>query len=96
MTPSAHQPKLLHLVFRGYANGKLIFEERADLEGGDDAQVEQLAAAHAERLQAYDLHLLEIEDLDEPDPLQRFFRMGTDPRGMANPVAVELPLRRAD
>jgi hypothetical protein len=48
---------------------------------------------HVERIVAQPNHMIEVEYLDEPDPLKRFFRLGSDPRGMIDPVAVELEKR---
>lgn len=35
--------------------------------------------------------LVEVEFLDEPNPLERFMRYGTDPHGMVMPVAISPP-----
>ena len=35
--------------------------------------------------------MIEIEFLDEPDENQRFFRIGTDPRGMRDPLQIHPP-----
>ena len=51
--------------------------------------VEQLAQEHVLRL-IDDLHMVEIEFLDEPDPNERFIRFGTDPRGMVVPIKIAL------
>lgn len=50
----------------------------------------KLAAKHAKAMVAHELHMIEIEFLDEPNPLERFFRFGTDPSGMVIPIAVDL------
>lgn len=77
------------LTIRGYGNGELKFEDTTDF---DDSSLEetlnQLGEKHGEALLPYDRHMIEIEFHDEPDPLQRFFRYGTDTRRMENPVAV--------
>jgi len=79
------------LVFRGFVSGKLLWEEFAELE---DDQLEnvlpRLAEKHAKAMAGHELHMIEIELLDEPDPDQRFLRFGTDPDGMVRPVAIEL------
>lgn len=77
----------MKLAIRGYAGRQKIFEEVIE---ADDADLERLAERHLERLLAYERHMIEFEFLDEPDPLQRFFRFGTDPGGMVMPVAIDL------
>lgn len=77
----------MRIAFRGYVDGALRFEETVAVDdGGFD--VEALALKHAADLGDDGLFMIEIEFLDEPDPLQRFMRFGTDPRGMRVPVAV--------
>jgi len=36
------------------------------------------------------LIMIELEFLDEPNPLERFFRFGSDPSGMVMPIKVIL------
>ena len=72
------------LAIRGWRNGEFRFEEHyrgtpAELR----AMVPAMVAHHLARLEPLDLpYLLEFEFLDEPDPLQRFLRIGTAPRVM--------------
>ena len=81
----------IRLAIRGIVGGKILFEDRVTL---DDAQLEnllpRLAKKHAAAMAAHELHMLEFEFLDEPDPMQRFFRFGTDPAGMVIPIDFDL------
>lgn len=83
---------MTRIAIRGFIGGVKQFEEHVDAsESGDE--LEGLAEKHALDLLARpggDKHMIEIEFLDEPDPLQRFFRVGTDPAGMVQPIAVNL------
>ncbi len=76
----------VRLAIRGFANGVLAFAEYVDC-SEDDLQA--LGETHAKRLVGQP-HMIEIEFLDEPDLTQRFFRFGTDPRGMVRPLKVDL------
>ncbi len=77
------------IAVRCWAGGELLWIERVTID--DDSAVPNLVEKHARSLRHEQRpHMLEIEFLDEPDPLQRFFRFGTDPRGMRAPIAVDL------
>jgi hypothetical protein len=82
---------MIRLAIRGYAAGEKQFEDLLVL---DDEQLEThlstVAENHAEALGSHALHMIEIEFLDEPNPLQRFFRFGSDPRLMRRPRLVNL------
>lgn len=85
----------LGVVFRGYIGGMKQFEERVDITAGFAAEIHGLADKHVEFLMALpggDRYMIEIEFLDEPDPLQRYHRIGTDPTMMVLPLMV-LPIR---
>ena len=76
----------MRVIIRGFLNGTLDFEEHFDAsEGG----WEDLATKHARRLMGGP-HMIEIEFPDDPDPLQRFFRFGTDPSLMVQPRVMKL------
>ena len=86
---------MTRLAIRGFIGGVKQFEERIDVsESGEE--IEGLVEKHALDLLSRpggDKHMIEIEFLEERDPLQRFFRMGTDPAAMVAPIEVNL---RAD
>ncbi|HJT87654.1 MAG TPA: hypothetical protein VJ732_07350 [Bryobacteraceae bacterium] len=81
---------LIHLAFRGWVGNELRFCDRVALpEAALEKIVPALARKHAQAL-AREPHMLEIEFLDEPNPQERFFRFGTDPRRMVEPIAIDL------
>jgi hypothetical protein len=81
----------VRLAIRGFAGGKVLFEDRVEVEEKAlDAILPGLAEKHGIAMAQHRLHMIEIEFLDEPDPLQRFFRLGTDPSGMIRPLKISL------
>ena len=83
--------QLVRLMIRGYVGRTVIFEERVDVPFPDLGTIlPTLAEQHASKLAAYDLHMIEIEFLDEPNEQGRYFRFGTDPAGMVMPIEVPL------
>ena len=79
---------MTRLAIRLYLAGRLEEEITVDAETTDLAA---LATEHAERACVSGKpHLVEMEFLDEPDEMQRYFRFGTDPSRMAAPVKVKL------
>jgi len=76
----------VRLIVRGYGNGRLIFEEPVNC---TEDELGAIAENQILRMAPFDKHMLEIEFLDEPDPKQRFFRMGTDPSSMVLPVEIK-------
>ena len=81
----------MRLAFRGFVSGKPLWEEFAEIEDDQlESVLPQLSEKHAKAMASHELHMIEVEFLDEPDPNQRFFRFGTDPSSMVQPIAVEL------
>ena len=79
----------MRLAIRGYVDGRRLFEDHVEIPVASlEDRVAELAEKHAKSMAAHDLHMIEIEFLDEPDPMQRFFRFGTDSSGMILPVKV--------
>ena len=80
---------LAKTTYRGYADGKLVFEETFDDNVDPDALF-QRAQTHADRLLAISPKIMmELEFLDISGP-ERFLRFGTDPDGMVIPIPIDL------
>ena len=78
------------LAIRVYVDGALESEKQLSATPAElEELLPKLAEEHA-RLAAERPTMIEIEFLDEPDVNQRFFRMGTDPRYMVMPVALDV------
>jgi hypothetical protein len=64
----------------------------------NDATMEDLLPAvakeHAHACADGSVDMVELEFLDETDPLERFFRIGTNPEGMVLPIEVDLLKRK--
>jgi hypothetical protein len=79
------------IAVRGFDGGVKKFEDRIDI---SDEQLETLLPALAEKhggaMAMREISMIEIEFLDEPNREAAFFRIGTDPRGMRHPVAINL------
>jgi hypothetical protein len=82
---------MTRLAIRGFVKGKVLFEDRVELDDpGLENLLPRLAEKHGLAMKDHTLHMIEIEFLDEPDPLARFFRFGTDPEGMVAPMRIDL------
>ena len=81
----------IRIAVRGFADRKVVFEDRIAMSDSDlDTLVPKLAEQHATRMAAHELHMIEIEFLDEPNENERFFRFGTDEPGMVLPIQIDL------
>ncbi|HEY1861653.1 MAG TPA: hypothetical protein VGG61_14935 [Gemmataceae bacterium] len=83
---------MMRAIVRGFVDGAVVFEDRVEIDPENDGNYDTLyalAAKHAAEI-GNQPHMIEFEFLDEPDPLERFFRFGTDPRGMVVPLAIAL------
>jgi hypothetical protein len=78
------------LVIRGFAHGKLQFEDHTVVDADNFVTlISSLATKHAAAMAAHELHMIEIEFLDAPEN-ERFCRFGTDPSGMTIPIRINL------
>jgi hypothetical protein len=82
----------LRVAIRGFVRGQKIFEDRLDLDPEEmDQLLPELAKKHSDKMLTYELHVIEMEFLDEPDQMQRYFRFGTDKSGMVRPIKINGP-----
>lgn len=77
----------LRVMVRLVVDGRQVSAEPMNIDIDDPSQIQTIAEQHAKTL-AQTPGLIEIEFLDETDINQRFFRIGTDPRWMVNPVRI--------
>jgi hypothetical protein len=77
----------MRVCIRGKAGNNLLFEDTLNFDEDLDA-IEAMVQKHTPYLLANPLHVIEFEFLDEPDPLQRFFRLGTDRDHMVIPILI--------
>jgi len=82
---------IVHLAIRGYLKSTLQWESLVDIDSDKlDELLPSLAEKHAEECVTGKLGMIEIEFLDEPNPNERYFRMGVDPSGMVMPMEIKL------
>ena len=87
----------VRIAIRGFADGELKFEDRIDLPRRlSKRSFPAWPRSTRPGAGAYNLSMIEVQFLDEPDPEQAFFRFGNDPRGMVRPVAVDLDTLTGD
>jgi hypothetical protein len=77
----------MRVIVRGYKKRVLQFEEPLDVdpEKMDDV-IHAMALRHVEAMKAGTLGVIEFEFVDEPDPNERFFRIGVETDGMVAPM----------
>ena len=81
----------IRLAIRGYLGPNVLFENQVDMEESAlEELLPSLAEDHAHAMATHALDMVEIEFLDEPDPLARYFRLGTNPAGMVMPIEINL------
>lgn len=73
----------MKIIVRGWGDGRLLFEDPLETEGRKSP--EDTARRQIETATAYEKHMIEIEFVEEPDPMQRFFRFGNDKSMMEDP-----------
>lgn len=85
-------PETLRVTVRLFVDARLIEEETHEVNSDEtESFVNALVERHGPVYESDQPILVEFEFLDEPDPLQRFVRLGTDPRGMVMPLPLSPP-----
>jgi hypothetical protein len=81
----------MRVMVRAYKEGKLLWEKEQTIA---ESEIVTLGEHHASEMAAGRIGMVEIEFLDDPNPNERFFRIGLEPHGMVWPVEVDLTLVR--
>lgn len=82
-------PTEIHLTFRGFNGSQMVFEEQATIPASALSGVaEAYGKKHCAAIESDELTMVEIEFMDESDPNERFFRIGTNPDGMVAPARI--------
>jgi len=77
----------MRVAVRGWGDGRKLFDEVID---ADEEALETIAPRLIQRVIGYKRNMLEIEFLDEPNNNERYFRFGSDPTMMVEPIQVKL------
>ena len=80
----------MRLSIRVFVNGRLKSEEQITVDAETGGWASELVEKH-QAIMAGEPGMVEIEFLDEPDVMQRFFRIGTDRSGMVAPLRIQRP-----
>jgi hypothetical protein len=82
---------IVNIAIRGFLGRRKLFESQVPIESSAlDQLLPDLAETHSTAMAAGELDMIEIEFLDEPNVNERFFRIGTNSRGMVKPMAIDL------
>jgi hypothetical protein len=75
----------LRLVVRGYLKSVRQWERSGEV---PNPKLQGLMREHATGIANGTLDMIEIEFLDEPDVMKRFFRIGSNPDLMVMPIKI--------
>lgn len=85
------------VIVRGFGDGVKRFEvvmlvpdTPEELSESIGRAIQDAAMSHIARVAMYKRHMLELEFVGLPES-ERYFRFGTDPAGMVQPIAISLP-----
>jgi len=83
----------IRMIERGYLRGVLVFETPVRWVQPGGGALAELGARHALAMDAGELDMVELEFPDCPVN-DRFFRIGTNPAGMREPIGIDLWRKR--
>lgn len=83
------------IAVRLWVENALAAEDILEISDRDTALIDALLAKYL-ALAGEQPHMVELEFLDECDPLQRYFRIGTDPQRVVRPQTIREMSDRTD